>query len=152
MGRFAVALQAVVDDDRTVQGPGQGHADPAVIDRVYELAPQQPVIWAHAGAFPYPDLLADYLLRYPALCVDLSVRDERIAPGGELRDDWYELLLRYPERFMIGIDTFSLSRWQEYAEVAQGIRHWTRQLPADIALKIRVGNAARIFSQAGKAH
>ena len=50
------------------------HGDPAVIDTVYEQAPGHPVIWAHAGTFPYPDLIADYLARYPALCVDLSVR------------------------------------------------------------------------------
>lgn len=127
------------------------HTDPAVIDTLYDIAPEQPVIWAHAGTFPCPALVADYLRRYPALSVDLSVRDERIAPGGELRDDWYELFLTYPDRFMIGIDTFSLSRWREYAEVAESIRHWTRQLPEDIAALLRHGNAAAFFSRPDRA-
>ena len=63
--------------------PLQIHADPAVIDSVFELEPAQTVIWAHAGTFPYPDLVADYLQRYPSLYVDLSVRDGRlfVKPG-----------------------------------------------------------------------
>jgi hypothetical protein len=121
------------------------HTDPAVIDTLYDIAPGQPVIWAHAGTFPCPALVADYLRRYPGLFVDLSVRDERIAPGGELQDEWFELFLAYPDRFMIGIDTFSLSRWREYAEVAERIRRWTRQLPDDIATRLRQGNAAAFF-------
>ena len=123
------------------------HADPAVIDTVYDIAPGLPVIWAHAGTFPYPDLVADYLQRYPALCVDLSVRDQRIAPDGILDDDWYELFVSYPERFMVGIDTYSTSRWHDYAGVVQQIRHWTRQLPEDIAARLTYLNAAMIFNK-----
>ena len=125
------------------------HADPAVIDTVYEQAPGHPVIWAHAGTFPYPDLIADYLTRYPALRVDLSVRDERIAPDGLFRDDWYELLVRYPDRFMVGVDTYSLSRWHTYDETAADIRQWLRVLPADVATRLAYGNAAALFDIAG---
>ena len=121
------------------------HADPAVIDTLYEIAPEQRVIWAHAGTFPYPDLIADYLRRYPMLSVDLSVRDDRIAPHGELRDDWYELFITHPDRFMIGIDTYSLSRWQGYSKVAEQIREWTRQLPEDVASRLIYENAAEVF-------
>jgi hypothetical protein len=121
------------------------HTDPAVIDTLYEIVPDQPVIWAHAGSFPYPDLLADYLRRYPALSVDLSVRDERIAPGGQIRDAWYELFINYPDRFMIGIDTYSLSRWREYDGVARRIRQWVRQLPEETAAKLLYENAAALF-------
>lgn len=124
------------------------HADPAVIDSLFEHAPDQTVIWAHAGAYPHPDLLDDYLRRYPALRVDLSVRDERIAPGGALRDDWFELFLDHPDRFMIGIDTYSLSRWQAYPQVAEKIRQWTKQLPADVAARLTSGNAAEVFYHA----
>lgn len=125
------------------------HADPAVIDTVYEQAPGHPVIWAHAGTFPYPDLIADYLRRYPALRVDLSVRDERIAPDGILRDDWYELFVRYPDRFMVGVDTYSLSRWHTYDETAASIRQWLQELPADVATRLAYGNAAALFDIAG---
>ena len=43
--------------------PLQIHGDPAVIDTVYDISPAQPVIWAHAGKYPYTDLIADYLQR-----------------------------------------------------------------------------------------
>ena len=122
------------------------HTDPAVIDTLYEQAPGQPIIWAHAGTFPYPDLIADYLTRYPALRIDLSVRDERIAPAGIIHDDWYDLFVRYPDRFMIGVDTFSLSRWQNFDEAVANIRQWLKQLPTNIARRMMFDNAADLFN------
>ena len=76
------------------------HADPAVIDTLYEWQPDLTVIWAHAGTYPYPDLLADYLQRYPHLYIDLSVRDERHVSNGKIADGCYELFHRYTDRFL----------------------------------------------------
>jgi hypothetical protein len=126
--------------------PLQIHADPAVIDTLYDVSPSLPVIWAHAGTFPYPDLLADYLQRYPALSIDLSVRDERIAPDGQISDDWYVLFLRFPDRFMVGVDTFSLSRWQQFDAAVATVRRWLAQLPEDVAQRLAHDNAAAFFS------
>jgi hypothetical protein len=126
------------------------HTDPAVIDTVYDLSPRQPVIWAHAGTFPYPDLLEDYLRRYPALSIDLSVRDERIAPHGEILDAWYELFVTYPDRFMIGVDTYRPARWQDYARVVEQIRRWTGQLPEATASRLLHENAAAIFNRSNQ--
>lgn len=128
------------------------HADPAVIDAVYEMAPGHPVIWAHAGTFPYPDLLANYLQRYPQLHIDLSVRDERIAPDGKLRDDWYDLLLQFPARFMVGVDTFSTGRWKRFDQVTAEIRNWLSQLPPDIAQQISFTNADRVLRGSSAKH
>ena len=121
------------------------HTDPAVIDTLYELAPDHPVIRAHAGTFPYPDLIADYLQRYPALHIDLSVRDERIATRGEISDDWYELFVNYPDRFMVGVDTFSLSRWHSFNRTASRIREWLALLPDEISTRLAYDNAATFF-------
>lgn len=123
------------------------HGDPAVIDTVYDIAPMQPVIWAHAGSFPYPDLIADYLRRYPALHIDLSMRDQRIAPEGQLDDAWYELFVTYPERFMVGVDSYSLSRWQDYAAAVKTMRNWLAQLPDDTAAQLAYANAASLFKK-----
>jgi hypothetical protein len=103
--RHSPVFRRIVEIATHHQLPLQIHGDPAVIDTVYDIMPSQPVIWAHAGTFPYPNLIADYLQRYPALYVDLSVRDERIAPNGQISDEWYELLVRFSNRFMIGVDT-----------------------------------------------
>ena len=121
------------------------HADPAVIDTVYTLAPELTVVWAHAGTFPYPDLATDYLGRYPALHIDLSVRDERLVDGDRLRDDWYELLVNFPERVLVGVDTFSTARWESYPRHAERIRRWLQALPADVAERIATGNAERVY-------
>jgi len=121
------------------------HSDPAVIDIIYEIEPGVTVIWAHAGTYPYPDLLADYLQRYRRLYIDLSVRNERIAPEGMLGDEWYNLFLRYPERFLVGVDTFSMQRWQEYGKVAGAIRNWLSQIPPDVAGRVAFGNAKVLF-------
>ena len=123
------------------------HGDPAVIDTVYDIAPKQPVIWAHAGTYPYPDLIADYLKRYPFLYIDLSMRDERIAPDGQLADSWYELFVANPDRFMTGVDTYSLSRWHDYDAAVKIIRHWLVQLPDDISSRLAYGNAASLFNK-----
>lgn len=130
--------------------PVQIHGDPAVIDTVYDIAASQAVIWAHAGTFPYPDLVADYLQRYPALTVDLSVRDERIAPDGEISDDWYELFVRFPDRFIVGVDTYSLARWQNFDTAVATLRHWLAQLPDEVARRLAHDNAARLFGTTGK--
>ena len=121
------------------------HGDPAVIDRLYEIAAEATVIWAHAGAYPYPELLADYLARHPRLFVDLSVRDARIAPEGRLAENWRRLFLAYPERFLIGVDTFSVARWRSFDSVAADIRAWLDQLPPDIAARLARENAMMLF-------
>lgn len=143
--RYSPVFKRIIELAQQHKLPLLLHTDPAVIDSVYESAPGHPVIWAHAGTFPYPDLIADYLLRYPALRVDLSVRDEHIAPNGIIKDDWYDLFIRYPDRFMIGVDTYSLSRWQKFDDVVKKIRDWLQQLPNDIAERLAYRNAADLF-------
>lgn len=125
------------------------HCDPAVIDALYEQVPDATVIWAHAGAYPYPPLLQDYLARYPRLHVDLSVRDGRIAPDGVLTDDWEDLLLAHPDRFLVGVDTYRTRRWDAYPAVAAHIRAWLAGLPPEVAAQVAYGNAARLFGVAG---
>ncbi|MBE0510654.1 MAG: amidohydrolase [Gammaproteobacteria bacterium] len=122
------------------------HGDAAVIDTIYEVSPGLKVIWAHAGAYPYPSLLKDYLSRYPELYIDLSMRNERIAPEGRLTEDWYELFMEHPDRILLGMDTFSLNRWQGYGTWAAETRHWLAQLPDDIAAMLAWENAEGLFA------
>ena len=122
------------------------HADPAVIDTIYETTPDVTVLWAHAGTFPYPDLLQDYLRRYPRLYIDLSVRNQSIAPDGEIADAWYNLFVQHPDRFVVGVDTYSTNRWRTYGSVIDNIRQWLAQLPADIRDRLAYDNAAALFA------
>ncbi len=123
------------------------HCDPAVIDTLFEKVPEATVIWAHAGAYPYPPLLRDYLERYPGLHIDLSVRDQRVAPDGQLDPQWELLLLEDSDRFMVGVDTYWTERWHAYAEVVSQIRNWLDQLPDEVSGALAYRNAARLFGQ-----
>jgi len=143
--RHSLVFRRIVEIASSRQLPLLIHGDPAVIDTVYDIAPKQRVIWAHAGTFPYPDLIADYLRRYPSLFIDLSMRDERIAPDGQLDDSWYQLFIEYPERFMVGVDTYSLQRWKNYDSAVTVMRNWLAQLPDDIARRLAYENAATVF-------
>lgn len=121
------------------------HADPAVIDRLFEIAPTATVIWAHGGAYPYPPLLNDYLNRYSNLYIDLSMRNERVAPNGILNPEWELLFMDHPDRFMIGVDTFSSNRWQRYDELMEETSLWLNQLPAEIKGRISHQNARKLL-------
>ncbi|AGA32959.1 Amidohydrolase 2 [Thioalkalivibrio nitratireducens DSM 14787] len=122
------------------------HGDPAVIDRAYEIEPEAWILWAHAGSFPYPPLVRDYLDRYPELYVDLSMRSERLNPPGGMPLDWQDLLIEHADRFLIGADTFSIRRWLELDEHVADIRAWLAQLPPDVARRIGHDNAAALFA------
>lgn len=145
--RHSPIFRSIVELVYSRQLPMLIHGDPAVIDTVYDIAPTMQVIWAHAGTFPYPDLVADYIQRYPMLLVDLSMRDERIAPQGRLDDAWYELFVTYPDRFMVGVDTYSPSRWQSFDAVVAGIQNWLSQLPEDVAAKLAYSNAKALYKK-----
>ena len=145
--RHSPVFRRIVETASSRQLPMLIHGDPAVIDTIYDIAPAIQLTWAHAGTFPYPDLIADYMRRYPTLIVDLSMRDERIAPQGSLDDAWYELFVTYPNRFLVGVDTYSPSRWQEFDGAVARIRNWLSQLPDDIATQLAYGNAARLYNK-----
>jgi hypothetical protein len=147
--RHSPVFKRIVQLAREHQLPLMIHGDPAVIDTVYQIAADITVIWAHGGTFAYPDLLADYLQRYPALMVDLSVRDSRIAPQGQLDEDWYQLFIRYPGRFLLGVDTYAPGRWHNYADALAKIRHWLGQLPDEVAHQMAYENAIKVY-QVGK--
>jgi hypothetical protein len=124
------------------------HGDVEVIDRVFSLAPAAGVLWAHLGTVPVPALLEDTLTRHRdrALWVDTSVRDERIAPGGVLLDEWRTLFERHPERFVVGVDAFSTQRWRRYGDVVTAIRTWVDKLPPPLARRLLHDNAAAMLA------
>ena len=121
------------------------HGDPAVIDRAFELEPNLRILWAHAGTFPYPDLIRDYLVRYPRLSVDLSMRSPRLNPPEGMPQEWRDLLIEHADRFLIGVDTFSVGRWRDLDTHASEIRAWLEDLPDDVAQRIAAENAREQF-------
>ena len=122
------------------------HGDAKVIEQAFSIAPDVRVLWAHLGTEPQPAQLAALLERYPdTLWIDTSVRDERIAPHGTLLPIWRALFERFPERFVVAVDTFSVNRWQHYGAVVAQIRNWVDPLPQPLKSNLLHDNAARLF-------
>jgi hypothetical protein len=106
------------------------------------------VLWAHAG-FAAPDQVRAMLAKYPHLWCDLAFRNDHAA-GGRLDPHWKQLFLDFPDRFMIGTDTFTPERWYYVVEHAGWAQQWLRDLPAEVADNIAFRNAETLAGWALK--
>lgn len=126
------------------------HVDDAAIDLLMAHTQSRGqalrLIWAHTGIGGAPVARVDALMaRYPQLMGELSYRPGLTCEDGKLCPEWRALLLKYPDRFMIGSDTWVNARWQYYDELMKGYRTWLGELPADVARRIAWDNGAAIF-------
>ncbi len=122
----------------------QVHGDDQAVEELLRLEPRLRVLWAHAGLSAGPGRIARLLQRSDALLVELSNRGD-VAPGGTLDPTWRDLFLRYPDRFMVGTDTWVNAQWERYAQIGREERAWLAQLPREVAQGIAFVNAERIF-------
>lgn len=122
------------------------HADAAAVEELLRRRADSRVLWAHAGMSAAPETIGRLLGRYPHLWVELALRGD-VAPGGSLDPEWGELFARFPDRFMVGTDTWIPSRWAQLPSVMDDTRRWLRQLPRELAEAIAFGNAERRFGR-----
>lgn len=132
-----------------------------------ERFPDTRILWAHAGAILTPRQVATVLDACDNVWAGLAARDpwrfvsypitsedNRLLPG------WRELLLAYPESFMLGSDPVwpveqldawdrDDTGWQELGRFWDYHRDWLQGLPVDIARRIRCENAAQLFRRTG---
>ena len=120
------------------------HADDEALEILFAHNPRARIVWAHTGFSTAPEKVAAYLERYPALWCELSYR-YGITSGGKLTPEWKALFERYPERFLLGSDTWINERWDSYGSTMDDYRSWLAQLPRDAAEKIAFRNAERLF-------
>lgn len=107
------------------------------------------LVWAHTGIGGTPAARVDQMLaRYPLLMGELSYRPGLTCEGGRLCAEWRQLLLKYPDRFLLGSDTWINQRWQAYEDNMKAYRTWLGDLPADVARRIAWENGARMFGLA----
>lgn len=123
------------------------HSDEGAIRDLFAINPKSKILWAHAGMASSPAQIVALLDRHSTLWIELSGRNSDIAPGGRLDPAWRALFLQYPDRFLIGTDTWAPHRWQEVTTEMTAARRWLAQLPREIAEKIATGNAEREFSR-----
>jgi hypothetical protein len=129
------------------------HVDDAAIDLLMAHAPSKGqslrLIWAHTGIGGPPVARVQALLeRYPLLMGELSYRPGLTCEGGMLCPEWRALILKFPDRFVVGSDTWVNQRWQYYDELMKGYRAWLGDLPPDVARGVGWGNGAAVFGVA----
>jgi predicted TIM-barrel fold metal-dependent hydrolase len=122
------------------------HSDADAVERIFKQDPQARVLWAHSG-FDQPDNVRTMLAKHKMLWADLAFRND-YAPGGRLSNDWRQLIIDFPDRFMVGTDTPSPERWYYVVEHAAFSRKWIADLPADVADNVAFRNAERLVAWA----
>lgn len=119
------------------------HSDAAAIGNLFALDPEARVLWAHSG-FDQPEGLAPMLRRHPRLYCDLAFRGDHAA-GGVLAPAWRALFEAFPDRFMVGTDTFVPERWHAIESHADAVRGWVATLPEPLAEAIAWRNGDALF-------
>lgn len=122
------------------------HSDADAVDRIFQQNPNARVLWAHSG-FDTPEVVGAMLGKYPNLWADLAFRTDH-ANGDEVDPEWREVFLAFPDRFMIGTDTYTPERWYFVEEHAKWSRNWLNSLPADVRVKIASKNAETLAAWA----
>lgn len=124
------------------------HSDAEPVNLLYQLEPELTMIWAHAGMSEPPDVIGTMFARHSQLYVDTSYRETEILGDGEALDPaWKALILKYPERFMVGTDTWINDQWAIYEELIDTNRLWLSKLPRDVAQMIAYKNAEKLFGR-----
>jgi predicted TIM-barrel fold metal-dependent hydrolase len=122
------------------------HSDADAVERMFKHDPNATVLWAHSG-FAQVDKVREMLAKYKNLWADLAFRSDQ-APSGKLDAAWRKLFLDYPERFMVGTDTYVPERWHYVVENATYSRKWLDELPDEVADNIAYRNAERLAAWA----
>ena len=122
------------------------HSDADAIERLFRQYPGAKILWAHSG-FEQPGRVREMLRKHPTLWADLAFRSDQ-GSGGKVTPEWREAFLEFPDRFMVGTDTFVPERWHYVPEHAAYSRSWLADLPADVAEKIAWKNGEALFGQA----
>ena len=107
------------------------HSDVDCIERLLVQWPEARVLWAHSG-FDRPEAVRTVLRRHPRLWCDLAFRGDH-ATGSVVDPAWREAFTEFPDRFMIGTDTFTPERWHYIPGHASYSRGWLASLPAPVA-------------------
>lgn len=124
------------------------HSGKEPVEFLYSLEPSLKIIWAHAGMSEPANTVERMMATYSTLYADTSYREHDILHDDDAIDpDWRRVLERFPDRFMVGSDTWVNGQWDNYADLISLNRKWLHHFPRPIAEKIAFGNAERLFGR-----
>ena len=126
------------------------HSDVDAVDRLFTQWREARVLWAHSG-FERPEKVRETLRRHPRLWCDLAYRNDQATSGvsgTKVDAAWREAFTEFPDRFMVGTDTFTPERWHYVGPHARGAREWLADLPPALAERIAWRNAEALLRPA----
>jgi len=124
------------------------HSGKAPVDLLYDMEPELRIIWAHAGMIEPAKVVEAMMSRYDSLYADTSYRESDIMnKDGIIDADWRRVIERFPDRFMVGSDTWANSQWAEYRDLIKINRKWLGQFSRSIAESVAYKNAERLFER-----
>ncbi len=135
-------VRGVIDLARQYDLFLHAHSDAAAVRLIFEQYPEARVLWAHSG-FDSPDEVRKMLETYDTLWADLAFRSDQASKDGVV-PEWRELFEAFPDRIMVGTDTFTPERWPYVVTHAEWTRAWLDSLPKDLADNIAWRNAERL--------
>lgn len=119
------------------------HSDADAIERLFRQWPDARVLWAHSG-FDRPEAVRQVLRRHPRLWSDLAYRSDQ-ARGTQVDPAWRDAFGEFPDRFVLGTDTFTPERWHYIGSNATFSRGWLADLPQPLAEAIGWRNAETLL-------
>lgn len=133
-------------------------------ERLLEHNRKAKIVWAHAGSDPVgfytPDLVRKLLKKHPNLFCSVRTvykrNDSMWHPRFGFNSDWIELLKEFPDRFVVGTDSFVLTPgysgpngprvFAERTRVQRrGVNEVLSYIDSDLAKKVGRTNAIRIY-------
>jgi len=122
------------------------HSDAEAVERLFAQWPQARILWAHSG-FDAPAKVREMLRKHQNLWADLAFRTDQ-ASGGKVDAEWRKAFEEFPDRFMVGTDTFTPERWYFIGEHAEWSREWLKDLPPALAERIAWKNGEDVIRAA----
>jgi len=121
------------------------HSDADTVERLFTQWPEARILWAHAG-FEKPERVRAMLRKHTNLWADLAYRTD-YASNGKPLPEWREVFLEFPDRFMLGTDTYVPERWRMVDENARWSREWLKDLPPEVAERIAWRNGEAVLGE-----
>ncbi|WP_299877977.1 amidohydrolase family protein [uncultured Cocleimonas sp.] len=124
------------------------HSDAKPVAFLFSIEPKLKIIWAHAGMNEPADLVAKMMSKYKNLWADTSFRESDIlADDNSIDPEWRKVLETFPDRFMVGSDTWINDQWADYDGIMIQNRRWLAQFSREHAEMFAYKNAERLFKR-----
>lgn len=123
------------------------HSGAAPVEFLFSIEPRLKILWAHAGMSEPADVVATMMSKHKNLWADTSYRERDILSDGQIDPSWRKTLETYPDRFMVGSDTWANSQWDNYEQIIAINRVWLSQFSREHAEGFAYKNAERLFNR-----